>query len=545
MSKKKKRFVSLTSKLLIVMAAALTIALAVFFACREFGNFLVWRYYLTDDAKNERVESVISDLNAYAKENELSVNDSERFAEWSGGRYVYVVLYKDSNLIYAPDWFEDFNGEESEQSSEFTSESASESVSESLSESAGEADSEILTEDESANVSEAITDEYVEDITELESDSGEAETIIEAEVESESESAKKDFNLTDKGWFSGDRGFERYLTEEAREKYRAALDTVLEGNAELSPIYCVDGTLLATVVDYSEDFMYDLVFAISLICAVLVVGFIMFINLSRLTARVKKLAAGVRLVEEGNIDAPLNMSGNDEISDLADDVNSMRDSVVDNMTKGQQAWEANAGLITAMSHDIRTPLTVMLGYLDIIELQEENETNREYITICKENALRLKALSDDMFSYFLVFGKNDIELEVIACNAADTVGGMMAEYELLLAENGYTVERNGDMPSVDVKVDVVCLGRVMGNIFSNITKYADSSRPVVVGINSDDRFLSITFENGVRRDRDSAESTGIGVKTSARIMEQMGGAFTVRQDSENYTVELRIPLKKT
>ena len=506
--KQKKVFISLTTKLLIAMTAALALALAVFFSFREFGNFLIWRYYLTDDAKHERVESVISDLNSYTKENMLSVNDADQLSNWSAGRYVYVVLYKDSNLIYAPEWFKNFDEEENENDSETNSEKES-------------------------NVTEEVTGEE-----------GESASEGESSEESESATAKENFDFSDKGWFSGDRSFEKYLTEEAREKYRAALDSILEGNAELSPVYCVDGTLLATVVDYSEDFMYDLVFAISLICAVLVVGFIMFINLSRLTARVKKLAAGVRLVEEGNIDAPLNMSGNDEISDLADDVNSMRDSVVDNMTKGQQAWEANAGLITAMSHDIRTPLTVMLGYLDIIELQEENETNREYITICKENALRLKALSDDMFSYFLVFGKNDIELEVIACNAADTVGGMMAEYELLLAENGYTVERNGDMPSVDVKVDVVCLGRVMGNVFSNITKYADSSRPVVVGINSDDRFLSITFENGVRRDRDSAESTGIGVKTSARIMEQMGGAFTVRQYSENYTVELKVPLKK-
>jgi hypothetical protein len=77
-----------------------------------------------------------------------------------------------------------------------------------------------------------------------------------------------------------------------------------------------------------------------------------------------------------------------------------------------------------------------------------------------------------MFSYFLVFGKNDIELEITECNAVDTVGTMMAEYEMLLAENGYTVEKRGDMPSVDIKVDIVCLGRVMGNIFSNITNKA-------------------------------------------------------------------------
>ena len=500
--KERKIFVSLTTKLLIIMTVALSIALGIFFACRELGNFLVWRYYLTDDAKSERVEDAISSLNLYSEENELSVNDSDKFAEWSGGKYVYVVLYKDTNLIYAPEWFEDLNGEELESESE------------------------------------ALTDEVLESGNEEESASAESE------YEEESETEKKNSNLTDKGWFSGDRGFVQYLTEEEREKYSAVLDAILEGNAELSPIYCVDGILLASVVDYSEDFMYNLVFAISLICAILVVGFTMFFSLSRLTSRVKKLAAGVRMVEKGNIDTPLSVSGNDEIADLANDVNSMRDAVVDNMTRGQQAWEANAGLITAMSHDIRTPLTVMLGYLDLVELQEENETNREYIGICKENALRLKAMSDDMFSYFLVFGKNDIELDLTDCNAADTIGTMMAEYEMLLTEQGFIVERSGEIPSVDVRVDVVCLGRVMGNVFSNVTKYADETRPVVATVNNGNDFLTIVFENGVRQNQESAESTGLGVKTSVRIMEEMGGRFIVRQTNEKYIVELKIPLRK-
>lgn len=543
MSKKQKKpFVSLTTQLLIAMAAALAVAMAVFFSFREFGNFLVWKYYLTEDAKKERVEAVISDLREYVKDNMLSVNDTEMLSDWSAGRYVYVVIYKDTNLIYAPEWFQDFEDEESDSQAVRESETGSESgeiTEESSAESDGVTDEELSSE---------LTDESVED-SEYTSDDGEnaenSELLDEMVSESVGEdmTEKEKFDFSDKDWFSGDRSFEKYLTEEAREKYGAALDSILEGNAELSPIYCVDGTLLATVVDYSEDFMYDLVFAIGLICAVLVVGLIMFASLSRLTSRVKRLAAEVRLVEKGDINTPLRVSGNDEIADLANDVNSMRNAVVDNMTKGQQAWEANAGLITAMSHDIRTPLTVMLGYLDLIELQEKDEANREYISICKENALRLKSMSDDMFSYFLAFGKNEIELDIVDCNAADTVGGMIAEYEILLSENQYVVQRSGEIPSKTISVDTVALGRVIGNIFSNVTKYASEDQPVLILANENEGFLNITVENAVRAHTDNAESTGIGVKTSARIIDQMGGGFAVRKGNGKYAVDIKIPFK--
>ena len=544
--KRKKRFVSLTTKLLIAMSAALAVALGVFFGCREFGNFLVWRYYLTEDAKRERVEEVISDLNAYSKEHQLSVNDTDKFAEWSGGKYIYVVLYKDSNLIYAPEWFKDFNGEseEIEDIIDSSEQITSEGVEEGLTDLDSDTDS--VDIEESSSEDEPVSDDESEFASEGEIDEEESESSSESESElvPEATTEKEKFDFSDKGWFSGDRSFEMYLTEEAREKYRAALDAILEGNAALEPIYCIDGTLLATVVDYSEDFMYDLVFAISMICAVMVVGIIMLASLSALTSRVKKLAEGVRLVEGGKIDTPLRISGNDEIADLAEDVNSMRNSVIDNMTKGQQAWETNAGLITAMSHDIRTPLTVLLGYLDLIELQEKDEATLEYIGVCKENALRLKTLSDDMFSYFLVFGKNEIALDIVDCDANSTVGGMIAEYEILLSERGYSVQKSGEIPIKTIKTDTVCLGRVIGNIFSNIAKYADDSQSVDICITEDSDFLRVCFSNGVQTHGDSAESTGIGVKTSVRIMEQMGGSFAVKSSDDKYVVELSIPYKK-
>lgn len=520
---KKKIFVSLTAKLLITLSLAFALAMGVFFSAREIGNFLVWRYYLADEIKEERAEQYIKDLNDFVFEHKLSVNDGKRVAQWLSNKPVDIILYKDSDLIYAPDWFASFEEKDTETGTADGRDTSEELESEGAEETDdAESDAVASPEDESE------TFDY-EDGSESEG-SGETETETDA---------SDDIILG--GWFSGDRGFEQYLTADARERYFATLDSILEGNAEMEPIYFVDGTMLATVVDTSENALYNLVFAISMILAIAVVAIIMTINLTRLSRRVKRLAHKVRAVESGTLDMPIKLDGNDELASLAADVNSMRDAVVDNMTKEKQAWEANATLITSMSHDIRTPLTVLMGYLDLIELGKNDEENREYITACKDNALRLKLLSDDMFSYFTAFGKKDVELNMSYHLLSDSVGQMIAEHVFLLQENGYTVEGGDSLPEVGVNIDAMYFGRVIGNVFSNIQKYARRDVPIRItsSVSGGDVILEIT--NAIEENPDRAQSTGIGLKTCERIMTRTGGKFETENDGENYKVTITLP----
>lgn len=460
-----------------IMTAAIIVALAVFAVVRQVGNFLVWRYYLDDSQIQERAEGYVQELNTYIFDNKLSVNDTEKISNFFDGRFVDIIIYKDSDLIYAPEWFERFEGEESE-------------------------------------------------------------------TKGESISAENDFTLEDlgDGWFSGDRGFEKYLTEEAREEYRSALENILEGNARMSPIYCIDGTLLVTVVDYSEDFVYNLILVVSIVISIALIAVIMAYNLTRLASRITRLANNVKSVEEGDLDMPIHLDGEDEIASLASDVNSMRNAVIDNMTKERQAWEANSSLITAMSHDIRTPLTVLLGYLDLMEFQNTDAANAEYISVCKENALRLKRLSDDMFSYFLVFGKKQVFFDMNETNASESIEYMIAEHEILLQEKNYKIEREKKIPDVLVNIDTIYFGRVIDNIFSNIGKYADPREPIAINAVLENDKLRISFENKIKKDGRASESNRIGVKTCVKIIEQMGGAFEISEGSDIYRVDLTIPV---
>ncbi len=545
--------IPLQIKLLIVLLISLILAALVFYGVYEFGNFLVWRYYLGENDKQERAEQYAAEFQEYVKDNKLSVNDTTAISHWNPGLYADMIVYKDQALIYAPEWFQDIASGESESSTDGETVESGVEAETDTSLNGEEVSSNFENDRETENVtsdgSAFETDEVLETDTDIMTESAtdtvaQTESGTETGVMSETETEISTDKGFYEGWFSGDRSFEQYLTEEARRKYSAALTEALSGNQKLHPIYFVDGTLLITIVDFTEEAMGNVVFAVSIIAALAVIALIAIVYFSTVARRIKMLAANVRRIEEGDMEHRITEAGNDEISDLASDVNSMRDAIVDNMTKEKRAWEANVGLITAMSHDIRTPLTVMLGYLDLIGMQNEDATTGEYIESCRDNALRLKKLSDDMFSYFLVFGKGENAMKIESINASEWLGHVLGEQEVLLAERGYIIECETEIPDAHILIDDVYFRRVTDNLFSNITKYADVERPIRLSVTLCQDIFSVTCSNIVNKNTNKPESNGIGLKTCVKIMEEMGGGLTYYEENDAFTVKIDIPCEK-
>ena len=533
----KKKAFSIKLKLLFALVASLLLASLVFYAVSQIGSFLVWRYYLGESDKRERAAEYVEDFQRYVTQNKLTTDDAEMISSWDPGRYVDLIVYRDSNLLYAPEWFEEVvNG--GTQAEDTTMPAETDALDES-----SEAASDAVSESgENTGDSQDGDGGDLEETSAVALDGGEIVSGAESETGSETEL------VTDKSfyeqWFLGDRGFEQYLTEEARKNYVAALDEALGSDNVRYPVYFVDGTLIVAVVDFSEEFFSNLVFVISIAAALLVVAVIMICYFSTITKRITHLQKSVRKIEDGDLEHKIKLRGNDEIALLASDVESMRDAIVDNMTRERRAWEANAGLITAMSHDVRTPLTVLLGYLDLIEMQNEGQISEEYIASCRENAMRLKNLSDDMFSYFLVFGKSEGDIALSRIDARVLVEHLISEYTLLLSEKGYVIEVEGDVPDVAIDIEERYFRRVIDNIFSNIVKYADKDAKIVLGANFGDGTLTFYCKNRRRTDREIPESNGIGLRTCDRMMEEMGGAMSTSESDGVFTVAISFPVRE-
>ena len=308
-----------------------------------------------------------------------------------------------------------------------------------------------------------------------------------------------------------------------------------------------DGIIFAQVSDFTEYFYYDAVNVVSLIVAFLVLAVVMMIYFFRITGRLASLSRDVNIVSGINMNHTIEKRGSDELAELAGNVEQMRSSIIMSIEKEREAHEANAELITSMSHDIRTPLTVLLGYIDLMKHRECDEVMQGYIKATETTALRLKELSDDMFRYFLVFGEKNIEADIQSYDARTLIEQLLSEHILLLDERGYALKYSGDGDFPDgarIYTDAPRLMRIIDNLFSNIYKYADMDSPIELKIATTDSALVITLANKIPKSIDRTESSGIGLKTCGKIAEAIGATLNISKSEDTFTAELGLKLNK-
>lgn len=323
------------------------------------------------------------------------------------------------------------------------------------------------------------------------------------------------------------------------------------GKNGLLPIDFKDGTLFVSLVDFTEYIYYDIANIASLVAAFVTLALILMLYFQRIIFRISNLAADVRRVYEVDMNTSIRTSGaNDELSVLTRGVERMRSTMLDSLEKEKEAINANSELITSISHDIRTPLTVLLGYIDIMKARpSDDEVMAEYLRASESTALRLKELSDDMFRYFLVFGGGAVEPELADYDARTLVEQLLAEHILLLEERGYNVSyypSENLKDGVRVSTDAPKLMRVIDNLFSNIYKYAapDCNITVAAGVARGGR-VEIAFKNSIKEKQDGAESSGIGLKTCKKLCDALGIRFEYKisgtKGTKTFTTILALP----
>ena len=153
----------------------------------------------------------------------------------------------------------------------------------------------------------------------------------------------------------------------------------------------------------------------------------------------------------------------------------------------------------------------------------------------------LKDLTDELFKYFLVFGSAELKLDMERYDGRLLLEQLVSEAEFSLTEAGFQVQRMEFEGECSIMADPLYLKRVMDNLVSNVMKYGDKAKRVVILSELQNGLLSLCISNSITRSLDRVESTKIGLRTCKRIMEQMGGSFSTETDGENFAAELRIP----
>ena len=309
------------------------------------------------------------------------------------------------------------------------------------------------------------------------------------------------------------------------------------------PVYLRDGVFQAVVYDFSESRLYDAVQLGAVAMGCIVFAIFMLIYNRRITRAIVEISEEVRQIGDGNLQLQLVATGDDELARLTRSVESMRKSILKKTADQQQALKQNQELISAMSHDIRNPLTALIGYLDLAQNGQyrTQEERSGYIQAAYSRSLQLKKLTDELFRYSLVFGAQELPIKREEFDAAALLDQMVGEGLVMLEQKGFTVQRMVQPVSCRISIDATYFKRVLDNLADNICKYADPAKPVAVLVAQENGELIISARNAILKDPGQVESNRIGLRICEKIMRQMGGNFSKAQTDDTFTATLTLP----
>ena len=255
------------------------------------------------------------------------------------------------------------------------------------------------------------------------------------------------------------------------------------------------------------------------------------------------LSEEIQAMEGGDLNHPITIRGDDELTTLASCLDSMRVTL---RQQQQQEAEASAkvrNLITEMSHDLRTPLTTLLLYTEIVRSRKyENDAQKDdYLNKIDTKARQLKQLSDNLFEYALVTRDTVVTL--------DPPAYFSRIFEEPLAEMVDTLQQRGfacalDLGSEDLMLTVKMqyIRRVFDNITSNAIKYADPGREISITFRKEEKWVGLRFANHVLPGQHREESTQVGLTSIETMMEKMNAVCRVEQGTEQFAITLLFPI---
>lgn len=215
-------------------------------------------------------------------------------------------------------------------------------------------------------------------------------------------------------------------------------------------------------------------------------------------------------------------------------------------------------LITNVSHDIKTPLTSVINYVDLLQKENfDNETARSYLEVLDRQAKRLKKLIEDLIEASKA-ASGSIKFNMESVNARVLLNQSVGEFEDRLQGSNITVVTQIPDRDVYVRADNRYLFRVLDNLMSNIVKYSQEGTRAYVELNEDGGMVRYTFKNisrdklGISADElmerfvrgdmsRNTEGNGLGLSIARSLTESMGGKMELTVDGDLFKVDVTFP----
>ena len=291
---------------------------------------------------------------------------------------------------------------------------------------------------------------------------------------------------------------------------------------------------------------------LSILCVILAaMVFVLIIKIAILHKAADEIRQGMTKRLEQDTNTLISISTRDRtMCKLADGINKELWILRKERRRYQRGDQELKEAITNMSHDLRTPLTAICGYLELLEKEEKSENAARYLLLIENRTEVLKQLTEELFRYSIIKSTpKDMSFEIVSLNRV--LEESIAAYYAALKERGITP--NIQMPEKKVlrQLNRAALSRVFANLINNALKYSDGDLEVSLSEAGE-----ITFTNsasglnevqvGKLFDRfytveTARKSTGLGLTIARTLIEQMNGTITVRYTEKKLSIRILFP----
>ena len=281
--------------------------------------------------------------------------------------------------------------------------------------------------------------------------------------------------------------------------------------------------------------------SIGLICILALCVLTLLIYLLILRSSIREVAEELEEKLRTDTNTLISIStGDSSVQLLASKINRQLQALRKERLKLQTGNDELTTAVTNISHDLRTPLTAICGYLDLLEQEPQSEKSGRYLAVIRERTDAMRSLTEELFRYSVITATAD-ELDMQAVRLNDILEQSLAGFYGALSARGITPEIRMPEAAVIRELDAAALRRIFDNILSNTVKYSGGDLAVSLLPNG-----AVTFSNSapslsrVQAERlfdrfytveTARNSTGLGLSIAKLLTEKMGGTITAEYES--------------
>lgn len=319
--------------------------------------------------------------------------------------------------------------------------------------------------------------------------------------------------------------------------------------------------LTSVVLDKLLFFLEGFPGNILIIIAIFLFYFFLFTR--PIVRNLRLLADGLMSMASGNLDYRVSITNKDELGQVAQSINFMAEQLQEKIDKERQVEHSKLELITSVSHDLRTPLTSIIGYLNLLKNDDYTDLkeHKRYIVNAYNKSQQLKNLIDDLFEYTrLTSGTANLSLTIIDLNGL--LRQIINEFEPIAQENSLTVRTILNQTAIYGYVDSEKMVRSIDNLLMNAIKFSLKPGEITVKLFEEQHKIYLTFENRgkpISKEQESllferfykadpsrnethiTPGVGMGLSIAKNIIELHGGRIGLNHQNGLFTFFIELP----